>query len=122
MKISIADVADRFSICKLKRIHGHDVEEEMKMLFIELSNLGYSGIFDFVSRLTEVNSRIWELESDIRLHKEKELGLEEVGRRAILIRDINNERIAIKNEIVEKYGEGFKETKLTNPPKEETNG
>jgi hypothetical protein len=39
------------------------------------------------------------------------LGLEEVGRRAIAIRDYNAERIRIKNEIQERFGEGFTEFK-----------
>jgi hypothetical protein len=39
------------------------------------------------------------------------LGLEEVGRRALMIRDINNERVACKNEITSLYKEGFIETK-----------
>ena len=45
------------------------------------------------------------MESDIRKGKEGELGLEEVGRRAIAIRDINGLRIMIKNEIAKYFGE-----------------
>lgn len=53
-----------------------------------------------------INGKIWKLESDIRLNKEKELGLEEVGRRAIEIRNINNERIQAQNDINKVLG-GF---------------
>lgn len=50
----------------------------------------------------------------IRYSKGKEnlLGLEEVGRRAILIRGKNKIRVGIKNEMVEKYEEGFKDIKM----------
>lgn len=119
MKISVSDMADRYSICKLKKMNGHNVDNEINLLLNEL--LSYVGIFEYIDLLVAVNARIWDLESDIRLGKEKNLGLEEVGRRAIMIRNINNERIAIKNEIVEKYGEGFKETKLTTKFNEDTN-
>ena len=52
------------------------------------------------------------MESDIRKGKEGELGLEEVGRRAILIRNLNRERVALKNKIIEETGIGFKDVKV----------
>ena len=60
---------------------------------------------DLYVQLQEINGRIWDLESDIRKGKEGELGLEEVGRRAIAIRNINGERIALKQKIAELHGE-----------------
>jgi hypothetical protein len=117
MNISVSDMADRYSICQLKKEHGHYVDRELMALDNALKN--YTNISVYILRLKEINKRIWDLESDIRLGKENELGLEEVGRRAIMIRNINNERIAIKNEIVDKYDEGFKETKLTTKFNEE---
>ena len=56
-------------------------------------------------RLYEINGEIWKLESDIRKGKEEELGLEEVGRRALQIRDWNNKRIAVQNEINKYFDE-----------------
>ena len=67
---------------------------------------------DLVDRLTIVNNRIWHKESAIRSGKEQELGLEEVGRRALEIRDLNAERIALKNALNELSGEGFKDVKV----------
>ena len=58
-----------------------------------------------IDALYEVNGAIWDLESDIRKGKEGELGLEEVGRRALKIRDLNAKRIQFKNDISERYGE-----------------
>ena len=69
-------------------------------------------IYAYVDQLYEVNRRIWDLESDIRKGKEGELGLEEVGRRAIMIRDFNKERINIKNTINTIYKTGFIEKKI----------
>jgi hypothetical protein len=42
---------------------------------------------------------MWTLEADLRKGKEGELGLEEVGRRAIAIRDLNKQRVTLKNSI-----------------------
>jgi hypothetical protein len=60
--------------------------------------------------LYKINGEIWKLESDIRRGKEGELGLEEVGRRALAIRDINNKRISTQNGLIEKLG-GYKNIK-----------
>ena len=54
----------------------------------------------------KINGEIWKLESDIRMNKEKSLGLEECGRRAIEIREINNKRIEAQN-VVNKILGGF---------------
>lgn len=68
-------------------------------------------IENWSKRLYEINGKIWDLEADIRKGKDEELGMEEIGRRAIKIRENNRIRIMIKNEIVEKIGQGFKDIK-----------
>jgi hypothetical protein len=111
MKISIGDITDRYSICKLKSERlSLDLSDEINQLEEELIN--YKGISSYVGKLYEVNGLIWDLESDIRKGNEKILGLEEIGRRALKIRDYNNVRVSIKNEINSKYNEGFIEVKM----------
>ena len=53
---------------------------------------------DTLIRLLEVNNQIWQLESDIRKGKEGQLSIEEVGRRALMIRDLNKVRVQLKGE------------------------
>jgi hypothetical protein len=72
----------------------------------------YPNIDRYIEKLIEINGKIWDLESDIRKGKEKELGLEEVGRRAIEIRGFNKIRVGYKNEMVNLYGEGFEDIKM----------
>lgn len=104
--MDIGEVADRYTINKLKNerlgltIDLSEYEEELERYEIN----------EQVNRLYEINGKIWDLESDIRKGKEGELGLEEVGRRAIQIRIYNGERISVKNEIAEVLG-GFIEVK-----------
>ena len=52
-----------------------------------------------IDRLAIVNIKISLLEADLRQGKEAQLGLEEVGRRALQIRDLNKERVALKNHL-----------------------
>lgn len=111
MEISIGEIADRYSIVKLKSERTDvDCTTELSVLKNELDNI--EGIYEFVEQLYKTNGDIWDLESDIRKGKEGELGLEEVGRRAIQIRNFNGIRIDIKNNINKKYNSGFFETKV----------
>jgi hypothetical protein len=111
MNISAAEMADRYSICRLKfqRI-GDEVKPEMDALEEELKR--YPNVELYVAKLTAVNAKIWDLEADIRAGKEGTLGLEEVGRRALKIRDLNKIRVSIKNEMVEAFKDGFREIKI----------
>lgn len=116
IKMPISEIADRLSIAVLKnRRTDNNMDAEIKTYLTEIDGyplkdrLFINGMYH---RLLVINGKIWDLESDIRSGKEGELGLEEVGRRAIRIRELNRQRVAIKNEIVEKLGEGFKDIKI----------
>jgi hypothetical protein len=56
--------------------------------------------FDFllgIIRLAQTNLSIWDLEHSVRNAAEGSIPLSEVGRRAIMIRNTNKERITAKN-------------------------
>jgi hypothetical protein len=112
IKMPINEIADRYSICQLKEERAAaNMADEMNVYEEELKK--HNGhIWTFVERLYKVNGEIWYLEADIRAGREGELGLEEVGRRAIEIRNWNRKRVAIKNEMVEMFKEGFKDIKV----------
>ena len=118
MKTSIGDIADRYSICKLKSERlSLDLSEEINQLQNEILN--YKDIPKYVGDLYEINGLIWDLESDIRKGNEEILGLEEIGRRALKIRDYNNIRVGIKNKINSMYNEGFIEVKMNHGSEKE---
>ena len=111
MKMPISEIADRYSIALLKKERANaDNDQEINTLYQEL--VKYDQALNFVEKLKEINGQIWDLESDIRKGKENELGLEEVGRRAIVIRGLNKIRVSYKNEMVNIYGEGFEDIKM----------
>ena len=101
----IADLYDKCSIESLKNIRASSDNwaflDTLRRALITEPNYDP----DLYVQLQEINGRIWDLESDIRKGKEGELGLEEVGRRAIAIRNINGERIALKQKIAELHAE-----------------
>lgn len=113
----LPEILDRMSILKLKieRIGETHLKMEMQEYEKALKDFEKRGVrinSEWIKELYEVNGQIWDLESDIRKGKEKELGLEEVGRRAIAIRELNKKRISIKNKIVEETGIGFRDVKM----------
>ena len=109
--MQLSEIADRYSICLLKSERtDEDMTEELDFYGKELNI--HNNITFYIDRLYAINSEIWDLEADIRKGREDELGIEEVGRRAIQIRNKNRIRISIKNEIVDDFGEGFKDIKI----------
>lgn len=119
MKLSIGDVIDRYTIAMLKNTRGGiDNHEEIWAYQEYISKYpDQQKIRDAYFELLDWNGKIWALESDIRLGKEGELGLEEVGRRALEIRNYNAERIKVKNEVNFYYQEGFEEIKINHASK-----
>jgi len=61
--------------------------------------------------LKDIHRNIWALESELKTGREQELALEEIGRRAIVIRDFNNQRIKLKNTIAERLNDPVREIK-----------
>lgn len=117
MEMPLPELLDRLVIVRLKaeRIGDKEKEEELEFYNKELESYRKKGFIiknEWLKKLYEVNGKIWDLEADIRKGKEGELGLEEVGRRAIEIRNLNKIRIGIKNEITEITGSGFKDVKV----------
>ncbi len=115
MEYPISELIDRFIISRIKasRILSEEALAESYVYETELTRNKYTKFFrDEMNLLQVIHDRIWQLESDIRQGKEKTLGLEEVGRRALRIRDLNAQRIEIKNRIAEKAGDRFREQKF----------
>lgn len=113
MKLSIGDVVDRWTIAHLKCYRGKvDTYQECEEYRVYSEGYGIAVIKEAFDGLLKANGDIWTLESDIRQGKEGGLGLEEVGRRALAIRDLNAGRIKIKNALNERFNEGFVEVKV----------
>ena len=113
----LPEILDRMSILKLKieRIGEPHLKLEMAGYEKALKDFEKAGVKinpAWIANLYEINGKIWDLESDIRRGREKELGLEEVGRRAIMIRELNKKRISVKNQVVEETGIGFRDVKM----------
>ena len=105
----LSEIIDRYTITLLKSERtDEDVSEELAAYKKELPDNGISQTF--IDRMYEINGKIWETEADIR--KGVDMPLDEVGRLAIKVRELNQIRNGIKGEIVDEFAEGFKEIKV----------
>ena len=115
MKMPLSEILDRYTITKLKSERtNEDVSDELRTYKKEIDNPDYversNQIISFIDRLYEINGELWDTEGDIR--KGVEMPLEEIGRLALKVRDLNCIRNEIKAEIVDTFAEGFKEIKI----------
>jgi hypothetical protein len=107
----VIELVDRYCIAELKfNKTGHNTEE---LEFYKSAMCCYAtdSIKQELLELYSVHEKIWSLESELKTGRESELSLEEIGRRAIQIRNWNNKRIALKNVMAEKLGCAVREIK-----------
>ena len=94
MKLTQAELADRYTILCLKREHGLPVEEDVSQYAAELMQVD-------CSELLTVNRRMWELEDQIS----QTTDLAEIGALYLELRAWTLQRVAAKNRIAERCGE-----------------
>ena len=97
------EVIDRYTIAQIKfqKTNGEN-SEELSWYQKQIETFPMDLIKNDVEQLTQTHIQIWNLESELKSGKEHLLPLEELGRRAIQIRDWNSQRIQIKNAIADK--------------------
>ncbi len=114
----IPEVADRYTIAMLKieRLDPSEIDvEDMKRqidYYKQGLDLENSKLSELVDDLYNINGKMWDAEHAIRKGQDENLGLEEIGKRAIHIRDLNRIRMRVKNDIIELTGDGFKDCKM----------
>jgi hypothetical protein len=116
MERDAGDIIDRWAIAKLKAERIGTDESKKEFLWfcegikeLEIKHPEFNWNL-YRQDILNIHSRIWNLESGIRQGK-LDNDLMEVGRLAIQIRDWNKKRVALKNEINLKTGEGFQDIK-----------
>lgn len=111
-KFPVIELVDRYCIAKLKFAKIGNNKEELDFYTEQLHDIDFELIKEELDRLYEVHARVWELEDDFKKYRvEKMYDLAEVGRRALHVRDIMEERYSIKNIIADKLNDPVKERK-----------
>ena len=117
MEYSIPEIIDRISILslKVKKKNNPGLLSELEEYDKELKRLeNKSGLKmkkNWLKRLNSVNLKMWDLFTVMEKAKEKS-DYVEIGKIYIQLLILNRERTAIKNEIVDKTNDGFKDIKI----------
>lgn len=111
MMFPIIELVDRYAIAKLKFDKTRANQEELDFYWTQLQNYDLSQINDQLQELYKVHQEIWNLEAELKSGQEHLLTLEEIGRRAIKIRNWNHKRIELKNSMAKLLGQNVFEIK-----------
>jgi len=107
----VIELVDRYCIAELKFNRTLANHSEREFYQTQMQQHNTAQIEQELKDLYSIHENIWNLESDLKSGLEERLSLEEIGRRAIKIRDWNNKRIKLKNIMAEKLGCRVREIK-----------
>ena len=112
MKFPVIELVDRYAIALVKfgKTNGAN-EAEVEFYHNQMQELDVSKIDRQLDELIDLHYQIWGLEDDFKKYRESDYSLEEVGRRALRIRDMNQQRVALKNSMAEVLGCNVREIK-----------
>jgi hypothetical protein len=97
----VIELFDRLAVAQVKWEKTAANHAELAWYISQVANYDFKLVENLFETLKQTHRNIWELEAELKSGKEHELPLEELGRRAICIRDHNHKRIAIKNQMAE---------------------
>jgi hypothetical protein len=111
MKFPVIELVDRLAIAEIKWQRTQANREELEWYQQQIQQFDISLVAQDLRRLQDIHNTIWELEKELKSGQEHKLSLEEIGRRAIEIRNFNNQRIQLKNQMAEKLNCTVREIK-----------
>jgi hypothetical protein len=113
------ELIDRLCIARVKyeRINGANqdeldwYEERYSEMIQTLGSEQLIQLKTDIEEITRIHNGIWDLEWQLKSGVEHLLPMDEIGRRAVAIRDLNNQRITFKNSIAALFGLKLREIK-----------
>lgn len=119
LKVPLLDAIDKFTIIELK--HERAENDENKQSIANETAFWKSVLAayrkdnvpvkdEWISTMKEVNGRLWDVEEAIRNAKKNKLSNEDVGKLAVQLRDLNDERVKKRAKMVVELDNDFFET------------
>ena len=112
MKFPVIEIVDRYAIAVVKheKTNG-DNQEELEFYLAQINEIGIDITNPKLIELIEHHRYVWSLEDDFKKAKIDNLPLEEIGRRALYIRDIGYRRVDLKNDFAKMLNDPVREIK-----------
>jgi hypothetical protein len=98
----VIELVDRLSIAEIKFEKTQANAEELEWYQVQAKNYNLEIVQAELAELKQIHLQIWELEKELKSGTEQNIPLEEIGQRAINIRNHNHERIKLKNRMAER--------------------
>lgn len=108
----VIELVDRLAIAEIKFERTSANAEELAWYKQQMEHLDLESVKSSLTQLKFIHNSIWDLESDLKSGLEHKHSLEEIGRRAIEIRNLNNQRIKLKNAMAEQLNCTVREIKV----------
>ena len=115
MKFPIIELVDRYAIAVVKhrKTNGAN-QEEVDFYHQQLVESNINPQHHLIDDLITHHTCVWNLEDDFKKGRVDNLPLEEIGRRALAIRDMGHDRVALKNALADLVDDPVKEIKQYN--------
>ena len=122
IETSLGELIDKISILEIKidkiedKIDKEEIAKEYTSLTntltkIKLSNDERTRINDFVIKLKEINTRLWNIENEKRLAEKSKNFDKKFIEHARSVYKLNDERAKVKRQVNESFGSNIKEIK-----------
>ena len=102
MQFPVIEIVDRYAIAVVKHEKTNGANrEELDFYLAQMSLANINPLNEKVLELIKHHLYVWSLEDDFKKAKIDNLPLDEIGRRALHIRNIGYKRVELKNAIAE---------------------
>ena len=98
----VIELVDRLTIAEIKFEKTQANAEELSWYQTQAKNYNLDIIQVELEELKQIHLQIWELEKELKSCTEQNIPLQQIGLRAIAIRDHNHKRIKLKNLMAER--------------------
>lgn len=112
MNFPTIEIVDRYCIAIVKSVKTNNANaEEVKFYSKQMEEAGIDLLHPLIYQLIQHHEYVWGLEDDFKKGRIDELPLEEIGRRALHIRDVGFKRVTLKNALAELVSDPVREIK-----------
>jgi len=112
MKFPVIEIVDRYAIAVVKHEKTDGANRaELDFYLEQMGLVNINPVNSLVVELIVHHSYVWSLEDDFKKGRIDSLPLEEIGRRAIIIRDAGHQRQELKNKLAELVDDPVREVK-----------
>jgi len=112
MKFPVIEIVDRYCIAVVKSTKTDNANaEEVEFYSKQMEEVGIDKLHPLIGQLLQHHEYVWSLEDDFKKCRIDNLPLEEIGRRALHIRDVGFRRVDLKNALAELVNDPVREVK-----------